>query len=82
VSFALTYSGTALPYGPFSIQVPHGETVDLTTVTPVASGGGVLTTQGPQGEPGTNGTPIIVLGPSDPVPDGTEAGTIIIRTAA
>lgn len=34
--------------------------------------------QGPKGDPGTAG--FIVLGASDPIPGGTPAGTVIIRT--
>ena len=60
---------------------PATET-DLTAFTPlVPVSGNQVFVKGDKGDPGTNGTPIIVLGPSDPVPDGTPAGALIIRTA-
>lgn len=39
----------------FSIQVPAGSTIDLTTVMPVATSPGVLTVQGPKGDLGLTG---------------------------
>lgn len=52
-SFNLSIDGVTVPYGPFSFQLPGGTTVDLTTVAPVASAGGVLTIAGPPGPPGS-----------------------------
>lgn len=57
VSFNLrradTYAPISLPS--FDIQVPANSVIDLTTVIPVASSSGVITTQGPKGDAGPQG---------------------------
>ena len=50
---------------PFSFQVPEGTTQDLTLVMPVDETPGVLTIQGPQGNPGDMS---LVTGPVTPGP--------------
>lgn len=62
----------------FSISAPMNVTQDISAVVPVTTSPGVLTVRGPAGPQGISGT--LVLGPSTPVPAGTPAGTIILRT--
>lgn len=72
----------------FDMQVPQGATTDLTLAMPISTSAGVLTIQGPQGPAGPSVTgpagPAVtplVLGPQDPIPANTPAGTVIFRTA-
>lgn len=69
VDFALTGAKRAS----FSIEVPEGGTVDLSTVAPVATAGGVTITQGPAGE----------AGPAGPgVATGGAAGQLLAKASA
>lgn len=56
------------------IVVPGKTIVETTDKTVLVE---VQLEQGPQGVPGV---PLLVLGPTDPVPPGTPAGTVIVRT--
>lgn len=67
----------------------QSETAQALTEILTDVGAGVVGPEGPQGEPGPVGptgpagpavTPL-VLGPQDPIPANTPAGTVIFRTA-
>lgn len=83
-TYRVTQSFVGSPDRVFSIAVPGGATVDLTTVTPLADNTGQVAVQGPPGDtgpPGPQGDPgLIVLSATAPVPGGTPAGTVILRT--
>jgi lysophospholipase L1-like esterase len=53
----LTYAGTPVSYGPFSIAVPAGQTIDLSVVAPVSSSNGVPIIRGEDGLTGAPGAP-------------------------
>lgn len=56
VTFAdLQFDKFKLTYKPFSIAVPAGQTVDLSTLTPVGSSNGTIIIRGEKGEPGAPG---------------------------
>lgn len=55
VTFALLVKGVPVRRDPFSIKVPAGTTVNLASVTPVASYSGAPTVVGPQGIQGVIG---------------------------
>lgn len=58
VTFAdLQFDKFKLSYKPFSIAVPAGQTVDLSTLTPVGSSNGAIIIRGAQGERGPQGDP-------------------------
>ena len=48
-TYKVAFNLTGAKRASFDIQVPEGETVDLTTVAPVGSSGGVIITRGPDG---------------------------------
>lgn len=48
-TYKVAFNLTGAKRASFDIQVPEGETVDLTTVAPVGSSGGVTITRGPDG---------------------------------
>lgn len=50
-----------LSRGSFSFALPAGTTVDLTTVTPVATANGAAIIKGPKGDPGGS-LPIVIHG--------------------
>jgi hypothetical protein len=80
-------SGTRT-FGPYPFNVTAGGEIDVTDLVPVAVSAGTPIIQGPEGPKGDTGavgpagpavTPL-VLGPQDPVPANTPAGTVIFRT--
>jgi hypothetical protein len=59
----------------YSIFAPMNTTIDLSQASPVPASEGIPIYRGQAGDPG-----ILVLGPTDAIPLGTPAGTIIART--
>jgi len=51
-AYQLTFQLAVDVLAPFLVQIPGGTTVDLSTVVPVSTGGGVAITQGPPGPAG------------------------------
>jgi len=83
--------GGTRSFGPYPFNVTAGGEVDVTDIVPVAVSAGTPIIQGPEGPAGPAG-PIgatgpagpamtLILGPNDPIPPNTPAGTVIYRTA-
>lgn len=73
----ITTTGQTAP-GTATIPVTIGSTTMTVIVAPF--GVGPIGDPGPQGAPGPRGpSGIVVLDPTDPIPAGTPAGTLIVR---
>ena len=87
VSFQLTLEGAPIPFPVFNIEVPAGETVDLTLATPLDEVDGVYSLVGPQGpqgiqgiqgEPGAPPETYTAWGDLDGISPSSEVGSLIL----